>query len=436
MVGKVLDFRCAVITGGAGGLGFAMAEYFLSLKKKVILVGRTESKLDASTFFLASDYINSEVTSRLAIAGCQSSSPQTLQGLFRRCSDGSADLDGTFQAVRMARVAGEQDSSGIQLVSETALPHGSAVDVFVSGGYAYVTALGDGLFIYDVHKPEAPVKVAELTPNNDVWYRAWVKGQTLYVSSNNQGLLIYDVSNPSAPKIVDALPDPPVEAWGLYVDGTQLYVMSPSPNAEVLIYDITQPAQPSLLARYYVEDAAVNLGQTPVEAVVVGGRLYIGHWRYGLAVADVSNPTTPTTLGHFGYDQATSRPVAAGAIGDRMIAFEASEGWDSRVRALDVSDPQHITQVGQFQMRPESTVSGMTLVGTKLYVAYTQDGLRVLDMSNPSTPQQTAYYNTWRESDPGRGRNFIDGLSAVKLPGDGLIYATETSRGLLVLREQ
>ncbi|GAK62586.1 short-chain dehydrogenase [Moesziomyces antarcticus] len=45
MVSRVLDFQCAVITGGAGGLGFAMAEYFLSLNKKVILVGRTESKL-------------------------------------------------------------------------------------------------------------------------------------------------------------------------------------------------------------------------------------------------------------------------------------------------------------------------------------------------------------------------------------------------------
>lgn len=46
---RVLDFRCAVITGGAGGLGFAMAEYFLSLGKKVIIAGRTEEKLkDAS----------------------------------------------------------------------------------------------------------------------------------------------------------------------------------------------------------------------------------------------------------------------------------------------------------------------------------------------------------------------------------------------------
>lgn len=45
MVVNTLDFKCALITGGSGGLGFAIAEYFLSLKKTVIIVGRTESKL-------------------------------------------------------------------------------------------------------------------------------------------------------------------------------------------------------------------------------------------------------------------------------------------------------------------------------------------------------------------------------------------------------
>jgi short-subunit dehydrogenase involved in D-alanine esterification of teichoic acids len=45
MAPQILDFQCAIVTGGAGGLGFAMSEYFVSLGKKVIIVGRTESKL-------------------------------------------------------------------------------------------------------------------------------------------------------------------------------------------------------------------------------------------------------------------------------------------------------------------------------------------------------------------------------------------------------
>lgn len=42
---KVFDFKCALITGGAGGIGRALAEHFLSKNKKVIIAGRTESSL-------------------------------------------------------------------------------------------------------------------------------------------------------------------------------------------------------------------------------------------------------------------------------------------------------------------------------------------------------------------------------------------------------
>lgn len=48
MASNNLNFNCALITGGGGGIGRAMAEYFISKGKKVIIAGRTESHL-AST---------------------------------------------------------------------------------------------------------------------------------------------------------------------------------------------------------------------------------------------------------------------------------------------------------------------------------------------------------------------------------------------------
>ncbi|MCJ1248193.1 hypothetical protein MMC30_005410 [Trapelia coarctata] len=39
------QFNCALVTGGGGGLGRAMAEYLVKTDKKVIIAGRTESNL-------------------------------------------------------------------------------------------------------------------------------------------------------------------------------------------------------------------------------------------------------------------------------------------------------------------------------------------------------------------------------------------------------
>ncbi|KAH6680703.1 hypothetical protein B0J14DRAFT_558046 [Halenospora varia] len=45
MAPKTLGFKCALITGGGGRIGRAMAEYLISIGKKTIIVGRTEKTL-------------------------------------------------------------------------------------------------------------------------------------------------------------------------------------------------------------------------------------------------------------------------------------------------------------------------------------------------------------------------------------------------------
>jgi hypothetical protein len=401
-----------------------------------------ERQTEGETFFVASE--RQEVgyeTLRFALAGCQATAPDRIQGEFRRCSAGTANLKGTFEAVRLSRQASESEASGVELVGEKTLNTAVARDVFVANGYAYVAALTSGLYVIDVRNPAVPGTPTRVAAPSGSWHQVWVKGQTLFVASSTEGIILFDLANPASPTRQKTLPIPAVEVWGLHVDGDRLYAMSPSPRAEVLIYDIQTPASPTLLSRYVVEDSVPESGESPVGGVVFENRLYIAHWRYGLAVANATDPSIALEQGRFGYDKATSRSVAVGAFGDKTIAFEASEGWGSRVRALDVTDPKNIRELASYALRPETSVLGLTLVGTKLYVAHGLDGLRVLDVSNLGGPgpyqlPQASWYNSWRETDAGRGRFFLDGLSSVRVPGDGYIYATDTSRGLLIFREQ
>ena len=92
--------------------------------------------------------------------------------------------------------------------------------------------------------------------------------------------------------------------------------------------------------------------------------------------------------------------------------------------------------IGEYGLRPELSIHNMILQGTKLYVAYYQEGVRVLDVSHPPKPREVAYFNTYRETDPGRAGGTFEGAIGIRVPGDGFLYVVDTARGLLILSEQ
>jgi hypothetical protein len=415
-----------------------------------------QKRIEPELFLLTSEETIGNLPRDYLFAGCRSSAPTQVQGVFRRCTHGAADLEGSFEATRVLRRPGEDEASGIELVSEIALPRPEAQgwdveawDVTVAGGYAYVAArlikkeqdgalsVETGVYIYDIQSPSAPRKVAQMGLPNDTWHQVSVRDQTLYIASSRRGVLLYDVSDPAAPRALKSFPPTAVDVRALSFDGNWLYAASPHPNAEVLIFDATNPRELVLAKRYFVERSSPDVGDRPYDVLARDGRLYVSHWSYGLTVSDVTNPRQPSLLGRFGYSGATTRTAAVAQVGNRTLAFEAGESWGAHLRVLDVSAPEIlITQVASFQLRPEVSLRALALSGSKLYMAHYQDGLRVLDVSNPNEPRQVGYYNAWRESDSGRGASFYEGLSDLVVPGDGYIYATETSRGLLIFREQ
>ncbi|MCP3097598.1 hypothetical protein LZ198_01770 [Myxococcus sp. K15C18031901] len=410
---------------GAGGTG-----------AKVLGLAVTDQQISQDTVYLASDVMDTyDRTLRFAFAACEADGAGKMTGVFRRCVDGSMDLQGTFEAMRVGRNGEETEASGVELVGEAALTAGAARAVAVAGGYAYLAAGTEGLLVYDVSNPAQPTRVATAKPSDDAYNDLLVRGSTLYVASQKVGVVVFDVTDPKAPARVRSVPDTSVAlaTTSLAIDGNTLYAASSSPNGEVLIFDLTTVTQPKLIDRYYVDGALPANGELPMDVAVLNNRLYVSNWTFGLSVSDATNPADPKLLGRFAGS--TSRTATVGVINGRTYAFDAGEDWGAHVSVLDVGNAASVLQVGGFSIRPQVSIATATLSGTKLYVAYYQDGLRVLDVSNPSMPRQVGYYNSWREADTGRGLSFFEGLSNITVPGDGYIYATETSRGLMIFRE-
>jgi hypothetical protein len=208
------------------------------------------------------------------------------------------------------------------------------------------------------------------------------------------------------------------------------------------MFDASTPLEPKLLNRFKLPAESRDPSLGPVEAVYshdafsYQGRLYVNSLSGGFSVVDVSALPEASLLGRYNYPYSFSHANAVGTFNGRTIAFEGGENLGAHLRVLDVTNPASIAKVGEYQLRNINSIHNMVLVGTRLYIAHYHEGVRVLDVADPSKPREVAYYNTFRESDPDRSDGMYEGAIGMRVPGDGHIYTVDTSRGLLIFDEQ
>ncbi|WP_224364848.1 LVIVD repeat-containing protein [Hyalangium versicolor] len=426
---------------------------FLSSGFKISTTGEAETantyplrqkQVDSQTLYVSSQRTALDGGTLLyAFAGCEAQSASHLTGCYQTCTNGGQRRTfGSFDAVRTQRF-GEPESSGIELVSEQLVTLGTPVDVYVTKAHAYVVStdfgptVDGGLTVFDVSDKAHPVLKKVVTLAGDVyWNSVWAKGDALYIGSGNHGVLVYDISNPADPQMVRGVPGDTFDVHTLFVDGNRLYAQSTSANQE-LIFDVSSPLNPVLLNRYTVPTDENGFGY-PHDAFAYQNRLYINQMGQGYYVLDVTDAFNPVPLGSYTYDAQIGNLTHANAVGTfagKTIAFEGSENTNAHLRVLDVSDPAHIVKIGEYSMRPHTSIHNMILKDKRLYVAWYAEGLRVLDVSNPTQPRQIAYANTFRDSDPGRLEGLFAGAIGIRVPGDGYVYLVDMTRGLLIFRE-
>jgi hypothetical protein len=372
------------------------------------------------------------------VAACRAEG-RRIHGCFVYCREGQVTSHGTFMAERTQPPIDDRKDSRLQLVSESFVPPGQPVDVYVTRDHAYVVSINaannpGGLTVFDVSDKAHPVlrKVISF-PGNTYWNGVWAKGDALYVASTTLGVMVFDISQPDDPRFLRSYPQrqEALSIHTVFVDGDRLYAMSPRPTPTTFIFDVSAPLTPVLLSKY---EEGSGIGY-PHDAFTFEGRLYINHWSSGYLIVDVSTPSRPTLLGRYNYRFAKSHANAVGRYGDRLIAFEGGETWGAHLRVLDVTDPGSPRWIGEYRLEPYASIHNMVLKGTRLFIAHYQHGVRVLDVSTPETPVEVAHHDNYRESDPGRGVSFYEGAMGIRVPGDGYVYVVDDARGLLLFPE-
>lgn len=424
-----------------------------------VLFGRTfETVQHSSTeLFLRKEQVNEAGERRIrALLLCAVADDGALQGQYASCRDEDCSL-ATVDAYRVEPID-EPVSKNVTLISEfngpaaTPWPADSiTLNVRHRGTTAYIVRGNDGMRIVDLADPAAPVELGhspvELADNeiyNDVKMIDGTDGKPYaIVGSNLRGAVAIDVSDPANPTEVSSFPDVLNNGFGdinvhtLFIDGTRAYLANTT-RGGIEIFDVADPPNPVRLGGF-VDTRVDTIGGFVHDLYVDNGRVYLNYWNLGMIVVDaLADPSSPAGVGTFDtYERRTSHSSWATVAGGRDIVVHGDEDFGAHVRIVDNDEQSadYMKEIGSFGTRPWVSVHNIMTVGDIALVTYYQDGLRVLDLSDPTNPREIGHYQTWPGAVPGYGTGFYEGAIGVDYDvSRDLVYTVDTHRGLFVFQ--
>lgn len=246
---------------------------------------------------------------------------------------------------------------------------GGILDMVEKDGILYIIS-GDRLQIWNVQTHNNPYFLGSLTI--DFYYsdRIVVSGQYAYVTQGSGGLRIIDVSDSAAPVQVGQYETLHV-TWDTIYEGDRAYLAHDTDG--VFTLDMTDLSRPELIHAWEMPGVARHLAGEDE-------RLYAAALNGGLRIASLADPSAPAELG--AYEDISAWRVE---VADNLAyVIHSVANQPDFLRVLDASDPAGVLLLGELEL--PSIIWDLEKVGDIIYVGAGDDGIRIIDVSDPHAP--------------------------------------------------
>jgi hypothetical protein len=310
----------------------------------------------------------------------------------------------------------------------------TAVDVL--DNYAYVSWGGNdqspGLEVVDISDPTNPQVVGHADTGNFFPYEVVVvpEQEIVMVAQQWDGVIVFDISNRANPQLISTLlidpdfdPSQPfgVRVKGVYHDGRYAYVA----GSHLVIYDMIDPANPVRIGHVPApwEDVPTDetFGSLSEHVTVQGDYAYVSDQAGRLSIVDVTDKTAPFIVGNAKW---------AGVMRRVLVREDVAyiNDWVLGVRTADLSDPESPAIMDTIPTSGEPF--GSYLRDDHLYIGDNLNGILRFDVSNPEAIEWEGYFPI--PSDGGGVGIFLGGGPWGIWAGDGLVLAANTDDLLIV----
>lgn len=254
---------------------------------------------------------------------------------------------------------------------------GAVSDVVINSadGYAYLASRSFGLSIIDVSNPAQPKPVG--VSNISFYGNRIAVSQNLAIvsSSTYQPARVLNITDQTHPTVVASITAGAIQAVAMEPNRPFAYLVDlvpgNPPRSELVVVDLTVPANPVVLKRITISSNAQSLA-------IAGGYLYVSNGQ----IFKISTPGNTELI------RAISIPTT-GSVVPNMITIAGNYAYINNgvLYPIKISDPYQAAIVGT--PFANSLVAYLHAQGTKIY-GVAGDTLKVIDIANPEAPALVA----------------------------------------------
>ncbi len=288
--------------------------------------------------------------------------------------------------------------------------------------------------------------------------------QALARGYDSGGFRVWDISDKAAPKLLSYVKTHGFGVHRFDADANYAYIsteMEGYIGNILVVYDISDPANPTEVSRWHMPGQHIAGGETPTwdgygvrlhHAMRCGNELWAAVWHAGYRVLDASDIRNLTVKGSYRFPKAIPEPTHTvmpleQSINGRRYAVAIDEEHDHQpgrlhgfIWIIDVTDPAAMEPVAAWDLSerlcPWVGQPGVRFGGhqfrekldtTLVYATWFAGGLRVLDLADPKLPVEVAHYMVPGADGTPPQSNDVD------VDDNGLIYLLDRNNGLEIL---